>query len=89
LYVQDVNIAHAAGLPCLIDETSWDVQPMSEGKDHLLGTPELLEYEALVADGKREPMAASNGLEEGKRSLVTASGIWAGVKAKLAGRICL
>ena len=74
---QDSMIALAAGLPPLIDDSSWDVKPVSEAKDHLIGTSEITEYEKEVAEGKREPMLADSPDDPNQPSLVSTSGIFA------------
>ena len=35
LFYVDVNVAAAAGLPTLVEDQSWDVDPISEAESHL------------------------------------------------------
>ena len=82
IFYIDVLIAIAAGLPPIIDRTSWDVQKLSEVRDELLGTPQALLYQASrqqvneVADDPLAPI---------KVQMVSASGILVAGKLHAAG----
>lgn len=76
----DVCVAVAAGLPPLIDLQSWDVQPLSEVKDELIGTPAGTTYEDDVKNGRRYFDAAADPRDASATSMVSTSGILAASK---------
>lgn len=76
----DVCLAVAAGLPPLIDLQSWDVQPMSELKDDLIGTAEGMQYEEDVREGRRPAHLADNPCDISTTSMVSTSNILAASK---------
>lgn len=84
LYFYDTTIATAAGLPPLIDDSAWDVQPITEAKDELIGTTPLVEYEREVAAGERRPAPVSSADYDFAESPVSTSGIF--VKTKCQGQ---
>ena len=73
----DVLVAVASGLHPLIDQDSWDVQPVCELKEEYIGTTEGLLYQKAVAEAKIRPSRVD---ETG--SLVSPSGIF--IAGKLA-----
>lgn len=76
----DVCIAVNAGLPPLIDWHGWDVQPIAELKDDLIGTANGVEYEKDIKEGKRFPDSADNPCNVSGTSLVSTTGILAASK---------
>ncbi|KAF2092461.1 hypothetical protein NA57DRAFT_82315 [Rhizodiscina lignyota] len=77
VYFHDVSIAMSAGLPPLIDDASWDVKPISEVKDHFIGTAEAVEYERDVAAGTRPAMSVDSPEDPNQSSLVSTCAIFA------------
>ena len=51
LFYCDVSVALASGLPPLIENTSWDVHPISELRDECIGTESVRDYEAGLSLG--------------------------------------
>jgi hypothetical protein len=76
----DVCLAVAAGLPPLIELRSWDVQPISELKDELIGPDQGTQYENDIAEGRRSAHSAENPCDISATSMVSTSGILAASK---------
>lgn len=73
------------GLPPMIEDASWDVKSVSEVKDHLIGTPQALEYSAAVAAGERSPETVQNDWEADDTGLISTAGIYSASKFHNAG----
>ena len=71
----DVAVALAAGLPPIVDSHSWDVRPISELKDHLLGTENGLAYGEAVRNRHRVPDSADDPSAMDQVSMVSTAGI--------------
>ena len=76
----DVCLAVAAGLPPLIELQSWDVQPISELKDELIGTDEGTQYENDTTEGRLPAHSADNPCDISATAMVSTSGILAASK---------
>lgn len=87
LYYYDTTIATAAGLSPLIDDSAWDVQPVTEVRDDLIGVTAIVEYERQVLAGEVEPAAASSANVAFTESLVATSGIFAKTKFQGEGEV--
>ena len=79
LFYLDIQVSLAAGLPPLIENTSWDVRPISELKDHHIGNPEASEYEEALDSGLDIPTTMQQGPIDAT-SLISTSGIYVGGK---------
>lgn len=75
----DVCLAVAAGLPPLVP-FPWDVQPITELKEHLIDTFEGIEYENDVKAGRRRADSADNPCDISATSMVSTCGILAASK---------
>lgn len=70
-----------------MSKTYYDVNPMSELKDHLIGTEEGERYLKAVASGEREPDCTDNPLDVyADSSHVTAYHIYNKGKYVIAGK---
>ena len=79
LFYLDIQVSLAAGLPPLIENTSWDVRPISELKDHHIGTPEANEYEEALTSGLDVPISMQQGQIDAA-SMISTSGLYVGGK---------
>ena len=70
----DVMTALASGLPPLVNgEDLYDTRPISELKDEYIGTPEGIEYERAVAEGRRSPDTPDDPVDGTKTSMTAAA----------------
>lgn len=81
VYNVDVLVAVASGLHPLIDQESWDVQPVCELKEEFIGTTEGLLYQKAIVEGKIRPARVD---EEG--SMLSAPGVFIGGKLADTGK---
>lgn len=79
LFYVDISVSVAAGLPTLIVDATWDVRPISELKDRVIGTEEARGYEEALASGCHHPIPIEH-YDVGRDPLVSTSGIYAAGK---------